>query len=298
MWEDTLKWLEKRKNKVIVLLATLVILDFLVWQRIFVSALGSGDLKLNFLAVGQGDSELVILPGGVKMLIDGGPPNGKVLNALDEVLSPTEKYIDLVVMSHPQLDHFGGLIDVLKRYRVGAFLWNGREGETEAFESLEAVIRKGNIRTIALSKGDKIHYRDSDFDILWPDGRFIGSKELNDTALVLELKAKNSKTLFTGDIGSNIESYLLADLSISDVDILKVAHHGSKFSSSANFLEATKPEIAVIGVGQNSYGHPTNQVLNRLNDIGSKIYRTDLDGDVKLVINGEKIRIFKAAVKR
>src|SRR3989344_5226187 len=140
MRENALKWLEKHKNKVIVFLVALVILDFFVWQRILVSAFCDDDLKLYFLDVGQGDSEFVVLPGGVKVLIDGGPPNGRVLGALDGILSPTERYIDLVIMSHSQLDHFGGLIDVLGRYKVGAFLWNGRDGTTEAFENLKRTL--------------------------------------------------------------------------------------------------------------------------------------------------------------
>lgn len=106
---------------------------------------------------------------------------------------------------------------------------------------------------------------------------------------MFEVKSKNSRTLFTGDISSAVENSLLAP----DIDILKVAHHGSRFSSSANFLEVARPEIAVIGVGRNSYGHPTAQTLERLANVGSQIFRTDSDGTVKLVIDGENIKIFK-----
>lgn len=282
----------KDKNKIIIIFSALVFLDFLVFYQVFAFSSADEDLKLYFLSVGQGDSELVVLPGGVKVLIDGGQPNGRVLEELNKILPPADRYLDLVIMSHPQLDHFGGLIEVLKRYRVGAFLWSGREGEITAFSDLKNVLTDNSVRTVVLSAGDKINYRESRFDILSPSPSLLGSKELNDTSIVAELSSNNSRVLFTGDIGASIEE-ALASGGTGDIDILKVAHHGSKFSSSANFLTAVRPELAVIGVGKNSYGHPTNQALGRLGEAGAKIYRTDKDGTVELIIDGEKIRIFK-----
>jgi beta-lactamase superfamily II metal-dependent hydrolase len=284
--------LNKHRNKVIIVLATLTVLDFLTFWQIFSSESLEKDLKLYFLDIGQGDSELVILPGGVKMLIDGGPPNGKVLENLANILSPLDRYIDLVMISHPQLDHFGGLIDVLKRYKIGAVLTNGREGTTRAFQDLEKVIEEHKIKTIILASQDKIHYQGSSFNMLSPTPELLKSKEINETSLVLELESNNSKTLFTGDIGKSTEEGLLKSYN-ADIDILKVAHHGSKFSSTADFLNAMRPEVAVIGVGKNSYGHPTKEALSRLSDSGAKIFRTDQDGTVKLVIDGKSIKIFK-----
>ena len=284
--------LASHKNKVIILLAVLIILDLLVfWQIIALAATGQ-DLKIYFLDVGQGDSQLVLLPGGVKVLIDGGPPNGKILEQLAKILPPTDRYIDLVIMSHPQLDHFGGLIEVLKRYRVGVFLWSGREGDIKALSELENALQKNFVDHIILAKGDKIHYRDSYFNVLMPTLKFLQSKKVNDSSLVLELSSKRSKTLFTGDIGINVEKELLDTYKLS-VDVLKVAHHGSKFSSSANFLQVVRPRLAVIEVGKNSYGHPTRQILDRLKSIETSVFRTDRDGTIKLVIDGRSIEVFK-----
>jgi len=282
----------KHKNKIIILSAVLLALNFLIYRQIFSFAGHNRDLKIYFLDVGQGDSQLVILPGGVKVLIDGGPPNGKLLENLGKILPPTDRYIDLVVLSHPQLDHFGGFIEVLKRYRVGAFLSNGRAGTISAFSELKKTIQENKIKTVVLGLGDKIRNGESSFDVLWPTPEFANVKELNDTAVVLELKSKNSTALFTGDIGFKIEEELIKN-NPSHIDILKVAHHGSKYSSGANFLAAIAPKIVAIGVGKNSYGHPTKEALQRLAQDGAKIYRTDQDGTVELVIDEKKIKVFK-----
>lgn len=292
MPEEFSRWLEKHKDRVVVIALVIVALDIFVYWQIFSAPFQNQNLRLYFLDVGQGDSEFVELPGGVKILIDGGPPNGKVLEALGEVLPPTDRYIDLIVVSHPQLDHFGGLVEVLKRYKVGIVIHNGRSGTVSAFEDFREAIKENSIKTVRLAAGDKMRYSESVINVLSPDSVLVGDKELNDTGLVLALDSKNIKTLFTGDIGSDVENKLLNILT-SDVDILKVAHHGSKFSSTANFLEAVKPTLAIIEVGKNSYGHPTSETLNRLTIAGAKVYRTDQDGTMKLVIDGENIKIIK-----
>lgn len=282
----------KTDNWVILLILFLVIFDVFIWQQV-VFEMPSGNLEVYFLDIGQGDGELVILPGGVKVLIDAGNPNGKILEELSSILRPTDRYIDLVVLSHPQADHFGGLIDVLKRYRVGAFIFNGRKGEATAFQELEKIIKENKIPAVVLTEGDKIKYIDNRFDILSPTKEFLSSYELNDTTLVMKLENENAKILFTGDIDKRVENYLINKYDL-DIDILKVAHHGSRFSSSKEFLRETSPKISVIEVGKNFYGHPTKQVLNKLASIGSQIFRTDKNGTVKLIINSQNINIFQS----
>jgi len=234
---------------------------------------------------------LVILPNGPKILIDGGP-NNKVIANLASILRPTDRYIDLVMLSHPQTDHFTGLIDVLKRYRVGAFIFNGRSGTASSWPELVRIIDENKTPTVVLAAKDKINYAGNKFNILMPDKNFIQSADLNETAIVALLQSQNSKVLFTGDADSKMEDYLAQRYNL-DIDVLKVGHHGSKYSSGENFLRVTSPKIAVIEVGKNSYGHPTSEVLNRLASVGSQIFRTDKDGLVKLIINNQKINIFK-----
>ncbi|KKU94229.1 MAG: internalization-related competence protein ComEC/Rec2 protein [Candidatus Jorgensenbacteria bacterium GW2011_GWA1_48_13] len=287
MWEK----LAEHKNKIIVLLAALAILDFLVFWQIGRAGTEDENLRIYFLSVGQGDSELVELPGGVKVLIDGGPPNGLVSGELSKFLPMGDRYVDLVVMSHPQLDHFGGLIEILRNYEIGAFLTSGREGEAAAFAELEQVIEEKNIKVITLSAGDRIRYLDSRFEILSPEPADLKSRELNDATLVMELTNGAAKALFTGDIGADIEEKIFWKL--ENIDILKVPHHGSKFSSSEKFLAAIKPAVAVVEVGKNSYGHPTKEALDRVSSVGARIFRTDLDGTLRFELSDKEIRIFQ-----
>lgn len=277
-------------NWVILLVLFLVIFDFFVWGQIVFGG-ANENLEVYFLDVGQGDAELVILPGGAKVLIDGGPDN-KVLKELTSVLKPTDRYIDLIILSHSQLDHFAGLIDILKRYQVGVFIFNGRRGTADAFQELEKVIKENKVASAILAEGDKIKYIDSRFDVLSPSKKFLTSNELNDTTLVFKLDSQKARILFTGDIDKKIEDYLTGKYDL-DIDVLKVSHHGSRFSSDSEFLKEATPEISVIEVGKNSYGHPTEQTLNRLASIGSQIFRTDRDGVVKLAISDGEISIFK-----
>ncbi len=281
------------KNKTVVLIIILLLaLDLLVWRTIIL-AKPSDNLEIYFLSVGQGDSELVILPGGVKVLIDGGP-NNKVLTDLAAILPQTDRYIDLVINSHPEIDHFFGLIDVLKNYRVGTFISNGREGIADSWQALLEVSKNSKVPVVSLAAGDRIRYRENYFDILSPTKDFLNSRETNDSGLVIKLSGADSQTLFTGDTGEKVENFLIKNYDLK-IDILKVSHHGSKFSTSQKFLAASRPQLAFIEVGKNNYGHPTKEVLARLASIGAQIYRTDNNGTVKIVVakDSSKVQVFK-----
>ncbi len=280
------------RNRLILIGIFLTIFDFFVWGQI-VSIKSNNNLEIYFFDVGQGDSQLVNLAGGVQILIDGGPDK-KILDEISSVMAPTDRYLDIVVLSHPQYDHFAGLIEILKRYKVGVFIYNGREGGAKAFADLKKALKESKTPEIILTGGDKIKYQNSQFDILSPSPDFLKSSELNDTTLVMKFSGLNqaANVLFTGDIGFNVENYLIKNFNIKS-DILKVGHHGSKYSSGRKFLEAVSPKISVVEVGKNNYGHPTSQTLNGLALIGSQIFRTDKNGTIKLVINGDKINIFK-----
>ncbi len=286
----------KIPNWIILSVVSLVILDIFVWFQVLAAG-PNKNAEIYALNVGQGDSELMILPPpagsgrAVKILIDGGPDD-KVLDNLDSIFGATDRYIDLVILSHPETDHFTGLIDVFKRYKVGAFISNGRAGKAKSFNDLTKAVNEGGALSAVLAEGDKIKYADNKLDILSPSENLIQSKETNDTALVLKLTAPDVKALFTGDINSKIEDELARKYDL-DVDVLKVAHHGSKFSASQKFMEATTPKIALIEVGKNNYGHPTPQALNALASVGAQIFRTDNDGMIKLIAGDSKINIFK-----
>jgi len=250
------------------------------------------NLQINFLNVGQGDSSLIILPGGVKLLIDGGRPDKRALEELAEVLPPNDRYLDLVLATHNDADHLGGLVEVLKRYEIGAFLYNGRDDSNLAhFTEAMAITAEKNIPIISLEQGDKIKYKESLGSVLWPTPSALAQKSTNEGSVVLKLTSNEVTSLFAGDISSKTEK-LIANLA-GLTDILKIPHHGSKYSSSAEFLNILRPRLAVVEVGKNSYGHPTAEVLNRLAQIGSSLYRTDLDGRVTAKVLDGKLQIFK-----
>ncbi len=287
------KFIEGNFKKVVFFLALFFVLDILVLWQIVSSGAVNSKLSLYFLPVGQGDSELAVLPGGAKLLIDGGPPDSLVLKDLDKILSPRDRYLDVIILSHEELDHFGGLIEVLKRYKVGMFVWNGVPKQIQVAGDLERTIKEMKIPTIALAAGDSINQGANNLKVLWPPPNSKEDKgSLNETALVLELESGGLRTLYTGDIGADTEASIIAN-GLSNIDILKVGHHGSRFSSSANFLSALKPKAAVIEVGKNSYGHPTSEVLSQLADIGAQIFCTDRDGLLKFEPSDGALRIFK-----
>lgn len=282
--------MDKSAQIIVLPLALLAIFNVFVWYEIL-SKTPARTAQIYFIDVGQGDAELAILPNNIKVLIDGGP-NNRIIKELDSVLSPTDRYLDLVILSHPQLDHYGGLIDVFKRYSVGAFISDGKKSDVPNFHDLEKVIADSKTKMVVIGEGDAIKYGEDKFDILSPSPALLHSTNPNDWVLVLKFQSQGARALFTGDIRTEIEDAILKNHDIG-TDILKVSHHGSKFSSSPEFLNAAKPMVSVIEVGKNSYGHPTPQTLGRLAQIGSQIFRTDKDGTIKLQIAGAKINIYK-----
>lgn len=280
-------------NKAAVALLTLAAADAVLWFFIVSEDLPNAP-RFYFLNVGQGDSELVFLPkvngGSVTLLIDGGP-DAKLSSELAKVLPVGNRRIDLVLMTHPQLDHFGGFIDVLQRYEVGAFLGTGRAGTTKAYRELMRIIRERQIPYITLARGGRITYEGVVIDILSPNKQNLFSKELNDSCLVLRIQTAETRALFMCDAGEHIERELVAEDDVR-ADILKVGHHGSRFSSSAAFVRAVQPKVAVIEVGKNSYGHPTKDALARLATVGAQIFRTDKNGMVRLAVERGALKVF------
>ena len=272
-----------------IIFGALIIVDAIIWILIFYPRQASG-LELYFLEVGQGDGSLAIFPGGVKILIDGGPINGLAQKNLENILSINDRYIDLIAVSHPQLDHFGGLIEIIKNYRVGAIVTGDLESENANWREFKNEIRKENIQRIILTGGDKIKYQDSQIDILLPSKKFM-AKDVNDQSLAMLLNGGGIKAFFAGDLGGEMERQLAKFFDI-DVDILKVSHHGSKFSSDPEFLKKASPLVSVFEFGKNSYGHPTKEVLEKLEQVGSQIFRTDLNGLIKIIAENGKLKVF------
>lgn len=273
----------------ILVLVAMILLDGVLWMLLLYDHNDNDASAFYFLDVEQGDSQLIVSEG-VKVLIDGGPP-GRVLDDLAKVLSPLDRRIDVLVMTHPQLDHFGGLIDVLDRYEVGVFLGSGRLAEISAYRELHEALVRNEVPYVQVSEGGRVRFGDVSMRVLAPSYDEATSGELNDSSVVLLAEALGLSLLYTGDIGVNVEERLVRDYDIN-VDVLKVAHHGSRFSSSEYFLAEATPAVSIIGVGDNTYGHPTREVLERLKSFGSRIFRTDERGLIKVVFENGQLGVY------
>ena len=283
----------RRKNFSFCILAILFFLNIISW--IIVWDLNSAQaLEVNFLNVGQGDATFMVSPQNHQILIDGGP-DSTILEKLAKEMPFWDRTIDLIILTHPEKDHLTGLIEVLKRYKIENILWTGVVRDTSEYREWLNLIEKEGAQIKIAKAGQKIKLSPLNpdksiyFDILLPFADVSGQeiKNSNDTSIVTKLVFKNTAFLFTGDISSNGEEKLISANLRLESDVLKVSHHGSKYSTSENFLENVLPEIAVIQVGENSYGHPTPEVLERLEKFGIKVLRTDLNGDIKIISNGK-----------
>lgn len=271
----------------------IIALDVFIWRDIFVSR-GANVTHDYFLDVGQGDSELIVFSNNIKVMTDAGPTNA-VVASLEKILSPNDDYIDLAIISHPQLDHFNGYNFILDHYNVGAFIYNGRDDTPGVREwpALKAKIKEKNIPLITLGKGDKIHCGTSEIDMLSPDIAFDQSAELNDTGFVELIQTPGFRTLLTADIGFNVEDWFALNHADIRADVLKVPHHGSRYSSGEQFLRAVNPEVAVIEVGaKNTYGHPSKDALARLtSSTNALIFRTDQNGTIEIFPENGKLKV-------
>lgn len=247
--------------------------------------------RLSFLNIGQGDSSLIELPGSVQVLIDGGPDGKTLLENLEKIMPPQDRTIDLLVMTHPQLDHFAGFVDLFKQYKIGAFIGNGRRVDGAAYQALMGQLKKNGVPYIEVVEGDALRIGDARLRVLGPSPEELVSGELNDTSVVLLLESKEVRALYTGDIGFRVENRLVKDYDL-DVDVLKVGHHGSRLSSGESFLAETTPDVAAIIVGKNTYGHPTASALQRLSAHSQKVTRSDQDGIIQIVPTANALQVF------
>ncbi len=233
------------------------------------------------LDIGQGDALYIRTPTGHDLLIDGGP-SPRTSDILKAHLPAGDKELDLVIATHLDADHSGGIAGVLEEFSVGSFITNGAEPKTKTANNLFEVAAKKQLTPKVLTRGMRIQSDGWVADVLWPPGDFK-STETNEAGLVVRFKTATETFLLTADISSEIEQKLLDFHTPLSSTVLKVGHHGSKTSSSDNFLAAVGAARAVISAGKdNRYGHPTSEVLERLDARGINILRTDQDGHVTI----------------
>ncbi|MEW6049147.1 MAG: MBL fold metallo-hydrolase, partial [Bacillota bacterium] len=237
-------------------------------------------VSVHFLAVGQGDSVLIQTASGESVVVDGGPRDagpGVVRYLKDRGV----KELAYVVGTHPHEDHVGGLIRVLETFPVGTVIDSAVPHTTRTFETYLLTIKEKGIRYVAGRAGQVYRLGDLALRVLWP-GEPPPEEDLNACSVVLLVTAGDVRILLTGDLPGDYEAKIA-----TAAQVLKVAHHGSKSSTTSAFLRAVKPGDAVICVGDNPYGHPSQEALKRLADAGVRTNRTDLQGTVVLTTDGK-----------
>lgn len=276
-------------------------LFWVVWQW------PDGKIHLVFCDVGQGDAELIV-KGEIQVLVDTGPSDSKLGGCLSNNIPFWDRTIEMVVVTHPQRDHMGALDKVLSDYKVGRLVVNGVVGKGEEWEEVIGLVKSRGVEIYVPEAGDVVRLGEVELTVLWPEeevgdklawmsedpvergGGVLGAvSDVNEISIVMRLEYGAFTAMLTGDLGEKEEQALVGEGVITPVEVLKVAHHGSKYSSSREFLEAAKPKLAVIEVGEsNSYGHPSGDTTKRFDAVGSRILRTDIDGEVEVVSDGEK----------
>jgi competence protein ComEC len=282
----------------LIIVGVLILLNVLAWQEVF--ALQQKQyLRVDFLDVGQGDSAFIRTPEGHQIIIDGGP-DSSLLGKIPEVMPFWDRTIDLVILSHPESDHMQGLLDLLQSYKADYILWSGvKKTAPEYIEWLKVLEKQKKMgsKILIAKAGQEIKAGNVLIDTIYPltslEGQELKSSA-NDTCVVVKAIYGKESFLFTGDIDFKAENEIEDSGENISSDVLKVAHHGSKYSTSDLFLSAVSPRIATIEVGaKNTYGHPTAETLQRLQNFGIKVLRTDKDGDVKFLSDGNNIQLIK-----
>lgn len=271
--------LKKINKKIFV--SALFLLLFLILSVVPYAKKINEKAEVVFLDVGQGDA-ILIQDNDLQILIDGG--RGRtVLNELGKFMPFGDRKIDFMIITHPDEDHMGGLLEIMGSYQVGHVMESGVACEKDICQKWDNLIAEKNIPVTYARFGQEIILEDIKMSVLYPfeDLKDVEMKELNDSSLVMKADIGGRTYLLTGDASETVEESLLQNNINLKADVLKVSHHGSKNSSTYEFLEAVSPKQAVISVGENSYGHPSEEILNRFQNMNAKIFRTDEMGSVE-----------------
>jgi len=242
-------------------------------------------LTVHFIDVGQGDSILLDL-GDIEVLIDGGEKSPGVVSYIDDYVDGP---LEVMVATHPHADHIGGLIEVLGAFEIDEIWLNGDTSTSQTYSQFMSAVNSEGAELYEARRGDTIQAGNLTFNVLHPVNL---SGSTNDNSIVLSLSYGQVDFLFTGDAEQEAEASMLMEGIVPDVEILKVGHHGSRTASSIQFLQAAKPECAIYMAGQgNSYGHPHQETLTALTEVGAEIYGTDTCGTVIVTSDGKSFSV-------
>jgi competence protein ComEC len=244
-------------------------------------------LTIHFIDVGQGDAILIQTVDNKYVLIDGGP-SSDLLSSLGELMSYSQFAIDLVVATHGDSDHINGLVEVAERYRVDKFLHNGEVTDTLTHKELFKKLNTSKTEILLASRGNKITVGCClELSLLWPDQSLAQELDTNDRSVSMILDYIDFELYLAGDLSYEIEERITEAITIN-VEIMKLSHHGSRTSTSERLIKNLNADKAIISAGnENKYGHPHKEVLEMLDDARVEYFRTDLQGNIKVVTDGK-----------
>lgn len=247
-------------------------------------------LTVAFLDVGQGDAIYIETFDGVQLLIDGGP-NSSVLRQLSEFMPTLDRSLDVVLATHSDKDHIGGLVDVLQSYQIDHVILTENTNDTAVAKAFSTAVENEKVNTIMARTGQEINLGASTTLLIYSPETNPEAWESNAASIVAQLRYGSVEFMLTGDAGVDIEEYLAKNYGdLLDSEVLKLGHHGSRTSTSDLFLDIVTPLYAVVSAGKdNSYGHPHNEVVDRLNMRDINIVSTAELGTVVFKSDGEKV---------
>lgn len=252
------------------------------------------ELTVSFLDVGQGDAILIEGPTGIELLVDGGKDRS-VLRELPRVMGPLDRSIDMVLATHPDADHIGGLPDVLARYRVSSVLMPARGTDSpQAARFADAIAKEPNASGRIVESGQRIHLGGGAYaDVLYPDENAATLRETNDASVMLRVVYGETEFLLTGDAPAWAEDRVVKTYGDKlRSDVLKAGHHGSRTSTGDMLLAATDPTYVVVSAGKdNSYGHPHEEVVARVLRAGATVLSTIDSGTITFSTNGTTLKV-------
>ena len=250
-----------------------------------IDAKAKENFSVSFIDVGQADSVL-IRNGNYNMLIDAGnnEDGEKLVNYFKSLGIEEFTY---VFATHPHEDHIGGMDDIINNFKIDNYYMSNKLSTTKTFMDVLDALDGRNLKYTVPNKGDTLKLGDANIKVIYPGD---DKSNINDSSIVLKITYGKNSFLLTGDATSNVERKIYNEDIKSDV--LKVAHHGSSYSSTDVFLDKVKPYYAVISVGKNNiYNHPSNKTLEKLNKRNIKVYRTDLDGTIVFISDGDNLSV-------
>lgn len=281
-----------RRNLQYTILAVFLMLNIFVWTSVM-RADRHGELTVAFLDVGQGDAIYIEAPNGNQVLIDGGPSGGATLRALGKVILPWDRSLDLVLATHADQDHIGGLPAVVERMHVATVMTTDNTSDTGAYTAFKNVILEKATQHILARTGERIILdKGIVLEILFPNGS-TKDWETNSSSVVARLSYGDQAFIFTGDSPQSVEQYLAKEKGGKlNSSVIKLGHHGSRTSSSKMFLSAVDPEYAVISAGKdNKYGHPHKEVTDLMSELKISAISTFEHGNIIFKTDGESLQV-------